>query len=88
MLMWEILGSRVIKHIHLIRFKRELWALGHAHIVLSLNTHIYMGRVVHTPITTTHSAGLQISHEKLLAVQKQLKTWLLLSSVMDGAEVC
>lgn len=78
--MWEILGSRVVKDIHLIRFKRELQALGHAHTHGPLRTH--------PRPANTHSAGLQTSHEKLLAAQKQLKTRLLLSSVMDGAEVC
>lgn len=51
-----------------------------------LSTHIYMNKTC-TP-TNTHPAGLQVSHGKLLAVQKQLKTWLLLSSMMDGVEVC
>lgn len=39
-----------------------------------MNTHM---------LTNTPTAGLQVSHEKLLAAQKQLRTWLLLSSLMD-----
>lgn len=36
-----------------------------------------------SPAANTASAGQQVSCEKLLAAQEQLKTWLLLISVMD-----
>lgn len=43
----------------------------------------YKAQTQASPAARTASAGQQVSCEKLLAAQEQLKTWLLLISVMD-----
>lgn len=71
--------------------KRELQAprhtQPHTHVRAHSRLHRTKTQITHTLIQT-HSRGLQVSHEKLLAAHKQLRTWLLLSSVMDEAKVC
>lgn len=47
------------------------------------NTKTHMLLSYKAPAANTASAGQQVSCEKLLAAQEQLKTWLLLISVMD-----
>lgn len=72
------------------RLERELQSPGHKHTHAHAQTrlaHILLSISTCTP-NNTDAAGLQVSREKLLAVQKQLKTWLLLSSMMDEVEVC
>lgn len=52
----------------------------HKHMLLS-----YKAPTQASPAANTASAGQQVSCEKLLAAREQLKTWLLLISVMDEA---